>query len=103
MSVDDRLDILNQSVQNCLQSASRQGFPYYDRPEALVPCRKTKALLNEFGRNANRNRNLACSSRIAALEFDLWMIQFIGGTRMRDETNEDMTQLKRNCVNMDSR
>jgi hypothetical protein len=103
MNVDDRLDILDRSIQNCLQSASRREFPFYDRPEAVAPCRKTKTLLHQFGQEANHNRNLACSSRIAALDFDLWMIQFSGGMRMHEKTDEDMTQMERNCVNMDSK
>jgi hypothetical protein len=103
LSVDDRLASLDHSMQNCLQSASRPGFPYYDRPEASDSCKKAKVMLRQFEREANQNRNLACSSRIAALDFDLWMIQFAGGVRMREKTDEDMAQLARNCVNMDSR
>ena len=74
MSVDDWLDIMKQSIQNYLQSASRPDFEFYDRPEAAAPCRKTKVLLHQFGQEANHNRNLACNSRIADLDFDLRMM-----------------------------
>lgn len=102
-SVEDRLALLNQSMRLCLAQASRPGFPYYHRPEASESCEQTKSLLHVFGREANHNRNLSCSGRIAALDFDLWMIQFVGGKRMRDKALGGLRQLGRNCYNMNAR
>lgn len=102
-SVEQRLLLLDQSMQLCLLKASRPGFPYYDRPEASEACDETKALLHAFGREASRNRHLGCSSRIAALDFDLWMIRFLGGVRMKDRAQDDLRQLARNCYNMNTR
>jgi hypothetical protein len=101
-SVEERLTRLNQSMDLCIITASRPGFPYYDRPEAEQACQQTKVLLQRFGREANRNRNLGCSSRIAGLHFDVWMIQFLGGKRMQAAVDQNMKQLARNCFNMDS-
>lgn len=102
-NVQDQLNHLNQSMRLCITTASRPGFPYYDRPEASTACQQTKTLLHRFGQKANRNRNLACSSRIADLDFDIWMIQFLGGERMQAEANQALHHLARNCFNMDSR
>jgi len=103
ITADERFILLNQSMQNCIAAASRPGFPYYDRPEATRACQYTKRLLSSFRQEANKNRNLACSSRIAELDFDLWMIQFVGGERMKPKTNQALLQVSRNCFNMDSR
>ena len=102
-SVDDRLNLIDQSMELCLLKASRPGFPYYDRPEAAEACTETKKLLKAFAQIANRNRNLACSSRAMSLDFDLWMIQFLGGNRMRTRAKSNIDTLKRNCYNMDVR
>lgn len=102
-NTDNQVGILQQSMQLCIKAASRPGFPYYDRPEADAPCQRTKGLLLQLGQEANRNRNLACSSRIASLEMNIWMIQFIGGLRMQSETNEAMRLLKKNCFNLNTR
>jgi len=99
-SVEDRLELIDQSMELCLLKASRPGFPYYDRPEAADACNETKSLLKAFAQAANRNRNLGCSSRAMRLNFDLWMIQFLGGTRMRTETKSNVDALRRNCYGM---
>ena len=91
------------SIQECLKKASRPGFPYYSRPEADAACGKSKQILFKFAENANRNKNLSCSSRIPALENDLWRIQFIGSARMQEKTEEDLKNLKKSCYNMDAR
>jgi hypothetical protein len=83
--------------------ASREGFPYYDRPEAKPACDQAKAVLLSYGREANKNKQLACSSRIAIISFDIWMIQFLGGPRMETRTMGNLDQLERNCYNMDTR
>lgn len=101
-SVEDRLELIDQSMELCLLKASRPGFPYYDRPEAAEACNETKSLLKAFAQVANRNRNLACSSRAMSLDFDLWMIQFLGGSRMRATTKSNLVELRRSCYNMDS-
>lgn len=102
-SVEERLELIDQSMELCLLKASRPGFPYYDRPEAAEACNETKKLLKAFAKDANRNRNLACSSRAMSLDFDLWMIQFLGGTRMRNQTEDNLSSLGKNCFNMNSR
>jgi hypothetical protein len=103
MSVDDRLGILDQSIQNCHESASRLGPHFCGRPESVAACRKTKALLHQLGQEENHDRNLACSSRIAALDLGLWIIQLIAGIRLYEKTDKNLTQLERNYVNIDSR
>ncbi|MEY2645626.1 MAG: hypothetical protein RLZZ611_2275 [Cyanobacteriota bacterium] len=103
VSVDQKLSTLEQAMELCLAKASRGGFPYYHYPEAAPACNQTKSMLHTFGQEANRNRNLGFSSRVAGLDFDLWMIQFLGGQRMRSQTTEDIKQLARNCRHMDSR
>ncbi|MFM8525736.1 MAG: hypothetical protein ACKOCM_08970 [Cyanobacteriota bacterium] len=92
---------LKASLQVCLEKASRPGFPYYDRPEAAEACNQTKARLEEIGRAANRARNLACSSRINGLAFDLWMVQFLGSQRMGTTVSDNIEQLKRNCYHIE--
>lgn len=99
----EQLQEVESSVQECLKKASRPGFPYYSRPEADAACGKSKQVLFKFAENANRNKNLSCSSRIPALENDLWLIQFIGSARMQEKTGEDLKNLKKNCYNMDTR
>ena len=99
----EQLQEVVSSIQECLNKASRPGFPYYSRPEADAACGKGKQILLKFAENANRNKNLSCSSRIPALENDLWRIQFIGSARMQEKTEEDLKNLKKSCYNMDAR
>jgi hypothetical protein len=101
-SVEEKLAKLTQSMQLCITKASRPGSPYYHRSEAAQACQQTKEMLHAFGQEANRNRNLSCSSRIASLDFDVWMIQFIGGKRMQAKSDDAIKQLSRNCYNMDT-
>ena len=98
-----KFENLRTTISNCLVMASREGFPYYDRPEAMQACDQAKAALLSYGREANKNKQLACSSRIAMISFDMWMIQFLGGPRMETKTMGSMDQLKRNCYNLDTR
>lgn len=100
---DQKLSTLEQAMELCLAKASRGNFPYDHDPEAAPACSQTKLMFHTFGQEANRNRNLGCSSRIAGLDFDLWMIQFLGGQRLRSQTTENIKQLARNCRHMDSR
>lgn len=102
-SVNDRLNRIDQSMELCLNKASRPGFPYYDRPEAKEACDETKSLLKAFAKDANRNRNLGCSNRAIALNFNLRMIQFLGEARMRQQTASAVSKLHKNCYNMDTR
>lgn len=102
-SVNDRLNRIDQSMEFCLNKASRPGFPYYDRPEAKKACDQTKSLLKAFAKDANRNRSLGCSNRAIALNYDLRMIQFLGEARMRKQTASAVNQLRKNCYNMDVR
>jgi hypothetical protein len=97
-----KFENLRTTISNCLVMASRKGFPYYDRPEAKPACDQAKAALLSYGREANKNKHLACSSRIAMISFDIWMIQFLGGQRMETKTMGNMDQLERNCYNMSS-
>lgn len=90
-------------MELCLLKASRPGFPYYDRPEAKEACDQTKLLLKDFSSEANRNRNLDCSNRAIRLNHNLWMIQFLGEARMRQQTASAISQLRKNCYNMSSR
>ena len=99
----EQLQEVVSSIQGCLKKASRPGFPYYSRPEADAACGKGKQILLKFAENAHRNKNLSCSSRIPALENDLWRIQFIGSARMQEKTEEDLKNLKKSCYNMDAR
>jgi len=96
---DGVFSALNASFERCLQKASRPGFPYYNRPEAVDACNQTKTLLQDIGRGARQARNLACSSRVPALEFNIWMVQFLGNRRMSTDVMENLRQLKRNCYN----
>jgi hypothetical protein len=98
-----KFENLRTTIANCLAMASREGFPYYDRQEAKPTCDLAKAALLSFEREANKNKQLACSSRIAMISFDIWMIQFLGGPRMETEMMGKMGQLERNCYNMDTR
>lgn len=91
------LSKLEQSLDRCLFKASRPGFPYYDRPEASEACEEAKMILQQYGQEANRNRNLSCSSRVPILDFDLWMTRFLGEKRMRGKVHEDFKQLVKNC------
>jgi len=101
-SSEKRLQGLRESLNKCLVMASRPGFPYYDRPEAKQACDQAKLEFEDFGSDANRNRNLACSSRVPAMVFQLWMIQFLGGPRMETAAIGEMNQLQRSCYNMDT-
>lgn len=98
-----KFENLRTTISNCLVMASREGFPYYDRPEAKQACNQAKTALLSYGREANKNKQLACSSRIAMISFDIWMIQFLGGTRMETRTMGNLDQLERNCYSMDTR
>ena len=102
-SVNDRLNRIDQSMEFCLYKASRPGFPYYDRPEAKEACDETKSLLRAFAKDANRNRNLGCSNRAIALNFDLRMIQFLGEARRREQAITALEYLRKSCYNMDIR
>ena len=96
-SLDDPLNPIYQSMRLCLLKASRPGFPYYNRPEASESCNETKSLIKDLAKHANRNRNLRCYNRATILNHNLWMIQFLGGTRMEDQTLTAMENLRRSC------
>ncbi len=99
-STEITLSQLKKSIDNCLYYSSRSSFPRYSRPEAKEPCEKTRVLLNEFAREANRTRrNNGCSSRVPFLIFDLWKTQFLGSSRTIKEVNSDFDNLSKNCYN----
>jgi hypothetical protein len=99
----ERIKEVVESVQSCLNKASRRGFPYYSRPEAEETCSQTKQILKRFAEDANRNKNIGCFSRVPALEHDVWMIQFLGSSKMKLKTEEDLKNLGKSCYNMDSK
>lgn len=97
---DDLLNRVNQSMELCLDKASRPGFPYYHRPEAKEACDKTKSLLMFIAKDANRSRNLGCSNRALSLSHDLWMIQFLGESRWRTQAISALSNLETSCCHI---
>ena len=91
------------SLKECLSKANRPGFPYYSRPEAANACKQSKDLLYKFAEDANRNKNLTCFSRVPGIDHDIWMIEFLGSSRMQKKIEGDLKNLKKSCYNMDTK
>ena len=99
----ERIQEIVDSIERCLEKANRPGFPYYNRPEAAETCKQSEQILKKFADDANKNKNLGCFDRLPALYHDIWMIKFLGSSRMRTKTEEDLKGLKKNCYNMNTR
>ena len=94
-----KLANLKKSIDQCMYYSSRDSFPHYFRPEAKDICDKTITDLHAFRLEANKNKNLDCSSRVSYLVFDMWKTQFLGSTRTSSDVDAHFNALSKNCYN----
>lgn len=93
---------MEQSVQRCLQQASRPGFPRYNRSKATVAaCKEARDNIDTVTKLASQNKNLACSAQAPLLHFDIWMVEFIGTSRMQSRVEEGLDTLATHCYHGD--
>ena len=93
------LQSLGDSFKTCLKSAVPPTAVHFRRSAAAEPCRQTELLLSDLQRLANRNRELACSGRLAGLHTDLLLISIYGGTaELAGQVLGRFKDLRKTCI-----
>ena len=93
---------MSDDLNLCLVAASREGFPYYYRPEARRDCAKAKSTFENYSKISRNNRNLRCANQLSQISFLIWKTEFLGAQRTYNEIAEKVGTIKKVCYNFTS-
>ena len=98
-ATDRALSEMSDDLNLCLSAASREGFPYYHRPEAKRDCARAKSTFKAYSQISRNNRNLGCANQLSKISFLIWKAEFLGAQRTYNEIREKVGTIKKVCYN----
>ena len=93
------LSEMRSALGECLVSASREGFPYYHRPEAEESCNEAKFVFKRYSQISRKNKTLDCANQLSKFNFILWKTKFLGAERVFDEIESMANTTEKVCYN----
>lgn len=90
---------ISDDLSLCLAAASREGFPYYHRPEAKRDCAKAISTFKAYSEISRKNRNLGCANQLSKIDFLIWKVEFLGAQRTYNEVMKKLDTAEKACYN----